>query len=123
MNKTVQSMQETIFHGRSPDCPATEAIREAVEVLLREQVCTEAEFMALIDLDQKDTWFAVANSIASRLEPLFRRGVVHPNAVKPWQRCPNFKQEFERVAHIRAWRSAHGAINSILAAVNRLYER
>ncbi len=121
MNRAVEDMQTTIFEHPTAD-PAALAIRQAVQTLVDCGVCSREEFISLIDLDSRQYWLFIAQEIADKLEPLFRTGEVHPNAVKPWQIDPSFQRAFKRIVDQRAWRSALGAINSILSAVNALYE-
>jgi len=120
MNAVVRGMADTIFR-RATEEPTALAIRQAVMELVEQGVTTEAEFVGLIDLDHQSEWLFVAENVARRLEPLIRSGELHPNEIKPWQIYREFKDEFWRVRDHRAWRSALGAINSILAAVNGLF--
>jgi len=121
MNRAVQGMQESIFRSDAQSSAAL-AIRQALNTLIEANVCTEEEFMGLIDLDQQSNWNQIASDIADKLEPLFRNGIIHPNSVKPWQLCKGYRDAFGVIANMRAWRSANAAINSILRAVDRLYE-
>lgn len=121
-NKAVLEMRRTIFESETA-YPAALAIRAALEKLLAEEICTKDEFMALINLDLQAEWLGRADLIAERLEARIRSGTIHPNVVKPWQICRDYREEFVKIASIRAWRSAHGAINTILNRVSKRFQK
>lgn len=97
---------------------AEKAIQAVIEKLLAEDICTIKEFISLIDLDCQDDWIAIADKMAQRLEEKIRSDLIHPNDFKPWHYCQNYKVEFGKIENLRAWRSAHGAINSILKCLD-----
>lgn len=115
-------MQNEIFNSQISE-PAAIAIRMVINKLIKEKICEADEFITLIDLDYKNSWQEIAEKIAEKLEKKIRSAEIHPNNVKPWQICKNYKAEFQKIAEIRAWKSAHGAINRILICVNAIFER
>jgi len=121
MNNTVRKMQEIIFRGNVSNAAAI-AIRQALLQLIELKACTEEEFISLIDLDQQNDWCKIAADIAEKVEPHIRSGRLHPNTIKPWQLCKNYRDTFAQIVHIRAWRSANAAINSIIKAITVRFE-
>jgi len=100
---------------------AAQAIRQAVSTMLALDVCTEDEFMCLIDLDQKNDWPLIANCLARSIKELILSKRLHPNDIKPWHLCQNYAEKFAAISHMPPWGAAHGAINTILQEVRKLF--
>jgi hypothetical protein len=113
----LNGMQSELLDAKTFSLAAL-AIRRTINTLLFEEVCTIEEFMLLINLDHRNDWVIIADIIAAKLEKKIKADLIHPNDIKPWHLCPNYKEEFSKISNQQAWRSAHGAINSILSCVS-----
>lgn len=96
---------------------AVEAIKECIHILLVYELCTLDEFLCLIDLDYKSEWDLIAGEIARKAERAIRSGALHPNDIKPWHNCHDYKNQFSQVAKQREWRQLHSAINTIIRRI------
>ena len=113
-----QSVRDMIL-AEDKGTDAVEAIKERIRVLLDYNLCTLDEFLCLIDLDFRNEWTFIAEEIARKAETAIRSGALHPNDIKPWHNCHDYKNRlFDQVAEQREWRKLHSAINNIIGRVS-----
>jgi len=97
---------------------AADAIRGCIDTLLDHNLCSMEEFLCLIDLDFRPYWDYIADDIASSAEQEIREGHLHPNKLKPWQCCRNYKELFRTTSYRKEWRELHSALDSIVGHIS-----
>jgi len=122
MNDTIDDLKRILFEDDATH-PAAIAIQTALDNLMDIGVVSEDEFMRLIDLTQRDNWASISRRIAERLEVEVRHGTVSSKDVKPWVMCSGYKNKFGEIVDQKAWRSANGAISSIVSQVDTIFGR
>ncbi len=121
MNNAVKEIKKTIFDIPASQ-PAAIAIQESLSNLLVSGVMTQEEFISLIDLDNKSQWLDLSKDIAERIAAEAKCGAISSRDVKPWVRCKGYRDKFGEIADIRAWRSANGAISSLMSLVDGIFK-
>lgn len=119
MNKSqyFQSVKNMIL-SQDKGTPAVEAIKDCIQVLLDYELCTLDEFLCLIDLDYMSEWNFIAGEIARKVERAIRSGSLHPNDIKPWHNCHDYKNQYSQVAKQQEWRQLHSAIDTIIGRIS-----
>lgn len=97
---------------------AANAIRKCIATFIKFDLCSLEEFLCLIDLDYQDYWKMIADNIASGAEREIRNGNLHPNDLKPWQNCSDYKVQFNKLSTQKEWRELHSAINTIIEHIS-----
>ena len=116
-SKFLAYLEDLIYHP-ADRCQAADAIRNAIQTLVDHNLCTLDEFLCLVDRDYKFDWPVIAGEIARKAEQEIRCGRLNPNMLKPWQNCPNYPVEFEKLAAQNEWRVLHSALDAIIKSIS-----
>lgn len=120
-HRKFDNIRDMVNGNVNPGSKAAEAIISAIRTLIDHEICSLDEFLSLIDPKYNKQRDFISEQIAIKAESAIRARTLHPNKIKPWLLCSNYRKRFGQIASEKIWCRLHSAINSIIIHISERF--